>query len=298
MKFKSILLLAALLFLPLPQVAGAASIDTEYCATPYPKWWWNNDGLRGKLAVQHWRIEPVSTGFRIAFDLVNTGSTAFTGGMTFAVTHAAVDPVGYPNPASGAPPTDARALLGTEVLAQGTLPSLRAGEAATVYASARSFRTDANHLITVTAYDSGLVPAFDNPEPTPWWRRILRPIITPGYIEAVDTTVEPVTSRLPGFDARRIRVTLRNVGRTALAAGMPVAMVHGNAAAAVGYWNPDDVVDLNNPGNPYAIFFRETLYRGRLERTLYPGESLTLEGTAFIPTGITTAQQVAVEFEG
>lgn len=294
MQLKKIVQIAALLLLSAPFAASAYDSDTDYCGTPWPKWWWRWDGPRSQLEVQNWKIDSVDADFRASFELVNTGTTTFYGGMQYTVTHAAADPAGYENPAQLTAPVDARLLLGTEALAAGELPSLRPGQSVRVYTSPRAFRKDANHVLTVSFHDKDQ-QQFE-PQPVPWyWLRVLGPSETPSALRVVQSSVTPVDSTRPGYTASRIRVVLQNTGRSIIEAGLPVLMTHGSAGSAGGNYSPDQPVDPNDPGNPYAIFFREALYEGRLERALLPGESLALDGTAFIPEAGAMIQQVTVE---
>ncbi|QSQ20494.1 hypothetical protein JY651_35390 [Pyxidicoccus parkwayensis] len=299
MRLKSLLLLAALLFIQLPLAARAAPAEGfDWCGTPYPKWWWGKKGLPpGPCTPENWRIEPAGADFRIAVDIVNRGTTTCTAGMAFAVTHAAVDPTGYPDPASGAAPADARSVLGTETLAQGTLPALRPGETFTVTASARGIREGANHLLTVAFLDGA--DSRPSPEPTPWFWVNFENVDPAASLRLVATRMEPVTSTRPGYTAHRVYIGLQNVGREDVSARTPILVVHGNAASAGGYWGPDDDTHgPNDPGNPYAIIYREVLFRGAAGQTVRPGETLTVQGIAFSPEGTQTQKQLAVKVGG
>jgi hypothetical protein len=290
MNLKRILLLVVLALVHLPGMARAA--DTEYCGTKWP-FWWRYDGPRTDIVAKGWEIEPVGDVFRISFSLVNQGSATFEGGVRYVVTHAAVDHEGYKDPTSLAPPANARSLLGAEVVASGELPRLSPGQSAMVEASAQGFRTDANHILTVIVYDSGQVSA--DPSPTPWyWLRILSPRAIPGAVELLRAEVEPVSSSLEGYKASRVLLTLQNTSRTVLEAGTPISLIHGSSGSARGNWGPDDIIDPNNPGNPYASFFREALFEGRLERPLYPGEVIEVGGVAHIPEGFISLKQMTV----
>lgn len=291
MKIKSIVVWAALLLVSLPFAAQA--MGDGYCGTAYPKWWWKKDGLQGQLVPENWSIEPVGTDFRIAFQLVNRGTATFAG-AAFTVTHAAVDPRGFENPGVFTAPADPRALLGTEALTRGTVPPLRPGEAVTVYASARYFQTDANHIVSILFHDGAQMPI--DPQPQPWhWLRVYSPSNLEGALRFSAGAVTPVSTSLPGYRASRIQVILRNESRNVLRAGLPLLMTHSNAASAGGNYSPDQPVDPNDPGNPYAIYFRETLFDGRLTRDLAPGEFLLVEGTALNPEHITAIEQVTVK---
>jgi hypothetical protein len=291
LKLKNIVVWAALLLVSLPFAAHA--MGDGYCGTAYPKWWWKKDGMHGELVPENWSILPAGADFRISFQLVNRG-TATVGGMAFTLTHAAVDPRGFENPGVFTAPSDPRALLGTEALTTGTVPTLRPGEAVTVYATARYFRTDANYILSILFHD-GAQMRFD-PEPTPWyWLRVYGPSNLEGRLRFSAGAVTPVGTSLPGYRASRIQVILRNESRDVLRAGVPILMTHSNAASAGGNYSPDQPVDPNDPGNPYAIYFRETLYEGQLVRDLAPGEFLMVEGTALNPEHITTLEQVTVK---
>jgi len=86
------------------------------------------------------------------------------------------------------------------------------------------------------------------------------------------------------------------VGRADLDARTPILMTHGSAASALGLWNPEDPdKNPNHPGNPYAIVYREVLYRGQLGKVVRPGESVTVEGTLFTPEGPATLKQIGVK---
>ncbi len=295
MKLKTILLLAALLFIQLPFTARAASYELDWCGTPFPGWWWGKKGPPKSVDVVNWHIEPSGPDFRISFDIINLGATTFEGGMAYALSQAVVDPSGHPNPGASVPPADPRALLGTELLARGTLPTLRPGESTRVYAFARGFRTGANHILTVAFLDGAELRL--NPEPTPWyWLNFVGPSDSPASVRPVATTVEPVSSTRVGYTASRVRVTLQNVGRADLDARTPILMTHGSAVSALGLWNPEDPdKNPNHPGNPYAIVYREVLYRGQLGKVVRPGESVTVEGTLFTPEGPATLKQIGVK---
>jgi hypothetical protein len=293
MKLKNIVPLVALLLLSLPVAANAYASDTDYCGTLWPKWWWNQNGHQSQIAVQNWQIQPVGLDFRVSFELVNTSSTTFYGGMEYAVTHAAVDPVGYADPARLTAPADAQALLGTEALTSGVLPTLRPGQAVTVYASPRGFQTGANHILTISFYDGAEVRL--TPAPTTWWLRVLGPSSAPSSLRLVENALTEVSSTRPGYRAYRVRVVLQNTGRSIIGAGLPLLMVHGSGGGAGGNYGPDQDFDPNNPGNPFAIYFREALFQGQLEQAMYPGATLQLEGTAFVPEQGTVLQQVSVE---
>jgi hypothetical protein len=292
LKLKNIVAWAALLLVSLPFAAHA--MGDGYCGTAYPKWWWKKDDLQNQLNPQNWSIDPVGAEVRISFQLVNTGTTTFNGPVAFTLTHAAVDPRGFENPGVFTAPADPRALLGTEALTTGTVPSLRPGEAVTVYATARSFRTDANHIVTLSFHDGTQVQI--DPQPNPWyWLRVQGPSGLEGKLRFTAGAVTPVGTTLPGYRASRIQVILRNESRDVLRAGLPILVTHSNAASAGGNYSPDQPVDPNDPGNPYAIYFRETLFDGRLSRDLSPGEFLMVEGTALIPDFNATIEQVAVK---
>ena len=292
MKLKSILVWAALLLVSLPFAAHAMMGD-GHCGTAYPKWWWKKNGLQSELVPEDWSILPEGADFRISFLLVNRG-TATSEETAFTLTHAAVDPSGFANPGLLTAPADARSLLGTEALTTGTVPPLRPGEAVTVYARARYFRTDANHILSILFHD-GAEMRFD-PEPTPWyWLRVYSPSNLEGELRFSAGAVTPVGTTQPGYRASRIQVILRNESRNVLRAGLPILMTHSNAASAGGNYSPDQPVDPNDPGNPYAIYFREVLFEGQLVRDVSPGEFILVEGTAQIPEHITTLEQVAVK---
>jgi hypothetical protein len=298
MKLKSMLLLAALLFVQVPFAARASSADNDldWCGTTHPGWWWGKKGQPGVISPENWRIEPVGPDFRIAVDIVNRGTLTLTGGMAYALTHAAVDPAGHSNPASGAAPADARSVLGTETLFQGTLPTLRPGESTTVYASARAFRTDANHILTVAFLDGN--DGWSDPQPNPWYWLSFDKEQSGVSLRPVASTTETVASTRAGYTASRVRVTLQNVGRANIDARTPILMVHGNAASAGGYWSPEDDKGPNDPGNPYAIIYREVLFRGPVGVVVRPGETVAVEGIAFSPEGTQTQKQIAVKVGG
>jgi hypothetical protein len=294
-KLKKLFQLTALLFLALPFAAHAYDSDTEYCGTRWPKWWWQWDGPRSQIAVQNWSIDPVGADFQVSFSLVNVGTTTFNGGAEFSVRHSAVDPTASPDPARLATPTSAAFLLGSEALARVTLPTLRPGQSTTVSASVRGFRTDANHVLTLSYHDSAQVQI--EPEPNPWyWGRVLSPSSAPGSLRFTSGSVVPVTSARPGFNASLVTMTVQNVGRSIIERGTPILVVHGNAGSAGGNYSPDqDPVNPNDPSNPYAIDYREIISQGQLSESLYPGQSLTVTGTAYSPIGKTAIEQVTVE---
>jgi len=291
LKLKSMLVWAALLLVSLP-FAAHAMMSEDGC-DEYPKWWWKLDGKKSELIPQDWRIEPVGAEFRISFRLVNRGTATFEG-AAFTLTHAAVDPRGFENPGLSRAPADARALLGTEALTRGSVPPLRPGEAVMVEASARSFQTDANHILSILFHDSALM-RFD-PEPQPWyWLRVHGPSNLEGELRFSAGAVTPVGTTQPGYRASRIQVILRNESRNVLRAGLPILMAHSNGASAGGNYSPDQPVDPNDPGNPFAIYFREVLFEGQLSRDVSPGEFILVEGTAQIPEHVTTLEQVTVK---
>ncbi|MDC0709129.1 hypothetical protein POL68_11705 [Stigmatella sp. ncwal1] len=294
MKLNRMLWLVAFTLIQLPFEARAASQsgDTEYCATPYP-FWWRYDGPRVDVAVKDWLIQPSGESFRISFTLVNEGTATFEGGMAFVLSHAAVDPRGYADPSSLAPPSNARSLLGAESLVQGQLPTLRPGERAVLTAEARAIAREANHILTLSFYDGA--QSQGEPVRVPWfWVRLLSPRATPGTLVIQDSRVEPTDSRREGYSARRVQIAIKNVGRTAVEAGTPIRVIHGHSGSAGGYWGPDDIIDPNDPGNPYASFFREEVYSARLERALNPGEILELESNVSVPEGAVGLQQMTV----
>lgn len=291
MNLKRTLWLLVLVLIQLPVAALASDLDTDRCGTPYP-WWWRFDGPRTDIAVRDWNIQPVGELFDISFTLVNVGTATLEGGMAFTLSHAAVDSAGYRDPASLALP-NARSLLGTESLTRGTLPTLRPGERTQVRATARAFTRDANHILSVIFHDGAQVQV--DPQPNPWyWLRILSPRSAPGSLALVRSAVEPVRSEFEGYRASRVALVLKNVGRTVIEAGTPISVFHGPSGSAGGYWGPDDVVDPNNPGNPYASFFREALLQSRLERALNPGEFIEIGGVAHEPEGLNAVQQISV----
>jgi hypothetical protein len=245
------------------------------------------------IAVKDWEIQPVGGHFRITFSLVNMSGAALEGGMPFTVMHTAVDPGGYKDPSSLAPPASMRSLMGAETVARGELPALRPGERTAVEAYAQGFGKDANHILTVIFHDGGQVRL--EPQPQPWyWLRILSPRARPGALQFNRASVEPVSSFVKGYQASHVRIILQNVSLDVLEAGTPISLIHGNSDSAGGYWGPDDFVDPNDPGNPYASFFREELFQGRLERPLYPGELIEVEGVANVPEGFPSLQQMTV----
>jgi hypothetical protein len=295
LKINRILLLAALALIQIPLEARAAASsdgDTEYCGTPYP-FWWRFDGLRSDIVVDNWEIVPVGESFRLAVTLVNRGTATFEGGMGFMLTHAAVDPAGYADPASMEPPASARAQLGAEALTGGTLPTLRPGERTVVEAGGRLFRKDANHILTLSFYDGSQVQI--DPQPNSWyWLRVLSPRANPGALALTESLVVPTTSRREGYSASRVELSLKNVSREVLEAGTPISVIHGPSGSAGGYWGPDDTIDPHDPGNPYASFFREYVFQGRLDRALNPGEVIQVGGLVNVPEGFTAHQQMTV----
>ncbi|HYI01506.1 hypothetical protein [Hyalangium sp.] len=294
MTLKRTLLLLVLALVHLPLVASANSLDTDECGTPYP-FWWKYDGPHHGILVKDWNIQPEGDRFRIRFALINASAETVQGGMPFTVSHTAVDRAGYGDPTAQVPPANVRAVLGTEALAQGTLPTLRVGESTTVEAYAQRFHADANHILTVIFHDGGQIALSFDPQPQPWyWLRILSPSSLPGALELSRATVEPVSSSLEGYKANAVRLALRNVSGHVLEAGTPISLIHGSSGSAGGYWGPDDVVDPNDPGNPYANIFREVLSQGVLAEALYPGATLELGGVVHVPEGITTLKQITV----
>jgi hypothetical protein len=299
MNLKRTLLLLVLVLVQLPVAAFAAAVndwDTDRCPTPYPlpyPWWWRFDGPRGDIDVRDWNIQQVGDAFDISFSLVNVGAATLEGGLAFTLSHAAVDPAGYREPTSLAPPASARSLLGTEALDHGTLPTLRPGQKVEVRVSARSFTRDATHILTIVFHDGSQIQV--DRQSNPWyWLRILAPRSAPGSLALVKSAVEPVKSDLEGYRASRVTLALQNVGRTVIEAGTPISVIHGPSGSAGGYWGPDDNVDPHDPGNPYASFFREALQQTRLERPLYPGEIIELGGVAHEPEELNALQQIVV----
>jgi hypothetical protein len=292
MNLKRTLLLLVLALVHLPLAAHASDWDTDRCPSP-PRWWWRFDGPRSDIAVKDWVIQPVGDAFRISFSLVNVGPATVEGGLTYTLSHTAVDSAGYRDPASLAPPDNARSLLGTEAMTHGALPTLRPGESIRVEGSARAFSLDANHILSVIFHDGEQVAV--DPRSAPWyWLRILSPRKAPGALALARAATEPVSSSLAGYKARSVRLVLQNVSRSVLEAGTPITVIHGPSGSAGGYWGPDDIVDPHNPGNPYASFFREVLLQTQLERPLSPGEFLELDGVAHEPEGLTALQQLTV----
>lgn len=290
------LLLVALALVQLPLAAHASAYDgdTERCGTPYP-FWWRYDGPRTDVVVTDWEISSAGESFKVSLTLVNQGETTFEGGMNFALTQAVVDARGYADPTALAPPSSARSLLGAESLAAGTLPTLRPGEKAVVSVEAKALVKDANHILTLTFNDGDQVAIEAEPIPVPWyWLRILSPKATPGALVIQESLVEPVDSRLEGYKASHVVISIKNVGRIAVEAGTPIRVIHGHSGSAGGYWGPDDVIDPHNPGNPYASFFREEVYSGRLDRTLNPGERLELDTNVNVADGLTGLQQITI----
>lgn len=287
-------MLAALFFIHLPLSAQAQDISSPDCGTPYPKWWWNKDGLFGKVLIRDWNIQQVGRGFQITFDAVNITDGRLDAGLAYTVSHAAVDPAGYRDPSALTVPEDPRSLLGTEALVQGRLPALAPGQSVTIRAEAQAFREDANHILTLSFHDREQVRLVAEPVPVPWfWLRIHQPDTRDAQLRALTTSVEPVASRIPGYEARRVRVTLQNVGTATLREGIPVALAHGSASSSAGIWSPEDDKDPNDPGNPYAIIFRTIPYQGVLERAVAPEGTFTLEGTVYLPPG-PCIQQITV----
>jgi len=294
-KLKSMLLMALLALVTFPMAAQAMAQDdgyTVYCGTPYP-FWWHFDGPRSDIIVRGWDIQQVGDAYAVTLVLTNQGTTTFEGGAGLAITHAAVYARSYADPSATTPPEDPRALLGTEVLTRDTLPTLRPGESATVRAYARSFSADANHILTVTFYDKGLIAS--EPVPVPWfWLRLLSPRDNPGALALAKATVEKAESDLRGYDASKVSISIQNVSRTVLEAGTVISVIHHNDGSAGGYWNPEDDINPNNPGNPYASVFQEVLAQLRLDQPLYPGQVVEVGGLMHVPTDSVTIQQVTV----
>ena len=212
MRLRVLLLLAALFFIHVPISAQAQEIDTPMCGT-LPKWWWNKNGLFGKVDIRNWNVQQVGRGFLITFDAVNITDSLLDTGPVFTLSHAAVDPAGYRDPSSLTLPEDPRSILGTEALVQARLPSLRPGQSVTLRAEAEAFREDANHILTFAIQDEEQVRFTAETGLVPWfWLRVLQPDERNAQLRAVATSVEPAPSRIPGYEARRVRVTLQNVG--------------------------------------------------------------------------------------
>lgn len=261
-------------------------MDYPRCGTPYPKWWWNKNGLLEKVGIRNWDIQQVGRAFQVSFDAVNLTDAVLDTGQVYTLSHAAVDPSGHRDPASLTVPADPRALLGAEAIVQGRLPRLAPGESVTIRAEAQAFREDANHLLTIRFLDGQLARLPTSPEPSPWfWVRVLQPATRGAAFRTVTSSVEAVDSRIPGYEARHVRATLQNVGSVTLREGTPVAMGHSSAASAAGLWSPEDDKDPNDPGNPYAVIFRTIPYQGVLERAVAPGGTFTVEGTVYLPPG-------------
>ncbi|WP_223645678.1 hypothetical protein [Corallococcus sp. EGB] len=295
MRTRVLLLLAALFFIHVPLAAHADELDSPMCGTP-PRWWWNKNGLFQKVDIRNWNIQQVGRGFQISFDAVNITDSIIDTGPVFTLSHAAVDPAGYRDPSSLTLPDDPTAILGTETLTQGRLPSLRPGQSVTIRAEAEAsaFREGANHILTIAFLDHEQVRLVSAPEPTPWfWLRVLQPDERNAQLRTVATSLEPAPSRIPGYEARRVSVTLQNVGSVPLREGTPVAMGHASASSAGGIWSPEDDKGPNDPGNPYAIIFRTLPFRGVLDRALAPGGTITVVGTVYLPPG-PCIQQITV----
>lgn len=290
LKLKSLLALALLALSYLPTGAHAAFDDIDRCPTP-PPFWWRFDGPPRDLIAEDWRIEPVGEHFVVRFSLVNAGATTLEGGMSYTLSHAAVDALGHSNPASQRAPESARSLLGTELLTHSTLPTLRPGQRVEVSAYARGFHTNANHILTLSFYDGAQVQVPD----APWyWVRVHSPSLAPESLRLARAAVNPEPTPWVGYKASRVELLVQNTGRAPLEAGTPIAVGHSNGASAVGYWDPENPWGPNHPGNPVATVFRELLYQGRLDRELAPGEYLHLEVVLLAPEGIDSIKQVTV----
>jgi hypothetical protein len=283
MKVKNVLLMSVLLFIQWPALALAATVDgIEFCATPYPFWWLPN-GPGGPHGVKDIAVEQYGADFLVSVSVVNTGRVATAAGTPFVLTQAALEPNTSWDPSRPVPPPSGQALLGTEVVLRAELPALEPGQSLRLRGIARSFRTGANHVLSATFYD-GDIPYCGN-GPRPWWLRKLFPGGSPEDIRILDSSVTEVGSRLEGYAAFRVQVSFSYNGRLPVLAGQTVRLVHGKGSA-VGYWNPEDPDhDPNDPGNPYAIYFRELLSEIVLERDLRAGAVMTVEGIAHVPQG-------------
>ncbi|MCP3103684.1 hypothetical protein LZ198_32855 [Myxococcus sp. K15C18031901] len=286
MRIRTWLWLVALLFVQVPLTAAAQDIDVPYCGTPpLPHWWWLKDGLPEKIAIDDWEVRRSGDGYVLSFVVTNITDAILDAGQPFTLSHAAVDAVGHPDPSSLGPPA-ADSLLGAETLVQGRLPTLAPGQSTRLRAEIRSSPADANHILTLAVVDGELSRATNGRTTTPWfWTRVIDQGSATARVRVVSTSVTTTPSRLPGYEARHVSITLQNVGRTALPEGTPVAFVQSSAASAAGIWSPEDDKDPNDPGNPYAVIFRAVPFRGALERALAPGDTYTIEGTVALPPG-------------
>jgi len=284
MKVKNLLLLSVLLFAQWSTLASAADVDgIDFCGTPYP-FWWTTNGQYGPHAVRDIAVEPYGADFLVAISVVNTSRVTTAAGTPFVLTQAALAPDTSRTPASLVPPRDPRALLGTHVVLRAELPSLAPGQSVRLRGIARGFQTGASHVLSANFYDDD-VPYCGN-GPRPWWLRKLTPRGgRPEDIRVLESSVTQVSSRLAGYNAFRVAVTFAYNGQVPVPAGQTVRLVHGKGSA-VGYWNPEEPdPDGNDPGNPYAIVFRELLSELVLQRDLQPGTVLTVEGLAHMPQG-------------
>lgn len=316
-KLRGLLLAAALLLaVPLGAQAAPAPDGVDYCGTPYPFWWIPHD-LPGPVSVTDIKVEPVDGEYEVTLFLQNASTEFFEGGLPFVVSRAIVDASIYPDPASGQLPEHPGALLQAETIYADSLPALEPGAETSITLRVSDLGDGYNNLLTTTTYNPNSFdlicpdwwphrwwirrPVLVWPRPWPWpwpspwpnpwpWPWPPPPGPWPGpwyadFLELEDAVLDEVGSQYDGFEGRYVKLTYRNVSDHVLPAGTKVRLGHGSSGSAEGYWGPDDIIDPNNPINPYATFFRQTLAETVLEQDLQPGEALTLEGLAHSPVG-------------
>jgi hypothetical protein len=284
MKVKNLLLMAVLLLVQWPSLALAADVDgIEFCGTRFPFWWLTN-GPRGPHEVRDIAVEQYGADFLVSLSVVNTSRVSTAAGTPFVLTQAVVEPSASWDPSAPVPPQNAQALLDTQEVLRAELPALAPGQSLRLRGIARGFRTGASHVLSASFYD-GDIPYCGN-GPRPWWLRQLGPRGSRAEdIRILESSVIEVSSRLEGYAAFRVSVSFAYNGRLPVPAGQTVRLVHGKGSA-VGYWNPEDPDhDPNDPGNPYAIYFRELLSEHTLERDMVAGMVMTIEGIAHVPQG-------------
>jgi hypothetical protein len=279
----NMLWMAVLLLTQWPAMAMAAEWDgIDRCPSP-PHWWWGPNGPNGPYDVKDIYIQPYGEDFIIEFSVVNTGRVATAAGTPFTLTQAVVGLTGFSDPTALRPPENPQAVLGKQVVLSAQLPELRPGASTRLRGIVKGLQTGAGHILSASFYD-GDMPRCGN-EPKPWWIRLLVPDGgAPSDLRVVESSTQEVTSSLAGYKAFRVRVTFAYNGRVPVLAGKTVRLGHSHGSI-VGYWNPEDDVDPNDPGNPYAIIFREQLTAITLTRDLQPGAIMTVEGVAHVPLG-------------
>ncbi len=298
MKLRGLLLAAALLLaVPLAAQAAPAPDGVGYCGTPYP-FWWVPHGPPGPVSVTDVKVAPSGSDFKVTLFLKNTSADFFQGGVPFVVSRAVVDANGFPNPGAGLP-KDPKALKHADTVYSNTLPPLKAGETTSITVTVKGYGSGYNNILSANIYgwEDGdpicpdgwpfrwRLPRPTPPSPWPWYS---------DFLAVADASLAQVGSQYPGYEARHVKLTYKNVSKQVVKAGTSVRLGHGSSVSSAGYWGPDQPIDPSNPINPYAFFFRETLAQTYLKQDLLPGATFTLEGIAHSPIGTDTLNFLTV----